>query len=649
MFAALTIVSPGLHSAHLWQQASVIAEELIAEIRLRTDLVALIGEYVSLKQRGASFVGLCPFHSEKTPSFHVRRDRQFFHCFGCQEHGDALAFLMRLDGLTFPQAARWLADRAGIDLPESEEREDQEQRRERERHQRLCALMEVATAFYEAQLQEQRDSSIARAELQARGVQPEIREKFRLGYAPLAWDALAKFLEARGHSLTDAEQLGLLARRREGRGYYDRFRHRLMFPVADVQGRIVAFSGRILADPEPRPGLPPSSTQPAPKYVNSPESPIYKKGELLFGLHAARVDIRRHGWAIVCEGNFDLLALHQAGLGNAVAPLGTAFTAAQAKLLRRFAQRVTLMFDGDNAGRKAVHAAYPLLRAAELTGRVARLPPGDDPDTYLRKHGAAGLSRLVEDALGIIEYVIDAAAADAGTDAEARASAIQALGPLLVSVGNPVEIELYIQRIAQRFALSDLGVVKEQLRRGVRGTRESRPANTPQRQSSSGHRVAETKVAGRQERVKLPELALQRDLLGALLDKPELFRSDYSQRLRELLTAEDLQAIFSAAAAQIEGFGAIDASRLVTDVQGRLERVGTEAAAWLREQLSVETFPDQARAEEVLRKGIPLLQKHHVERERAKLAERIQQARQHGDESLAIALTRQRDAMRFKQ
>jgi DNA primase len=629
----------------------LIAEELIAEIRVRTDIVALIGEYVSLKQRGASFVGLCPFHNEKTPSFHVRRDRQFFHCFGCHESGDALAFLMRLDGLNFPQAARTLAERAGLDLPETDDREDFELRRERERHQRLCALMEVATAFYEAQLVEHRDSPAARAELEARAVLPATRAKFRLGYAPLAWDALATFLDAKGYSLEDAEQLGLLARRREGRGYYDRFRHRLMFPVADVQGRIVAFSGRLLPEPAPRTGngagngSSASSTQPAPKYVNSPESPIYKKGELLFGLHAARVEVRRNGWAIVCEGNFDLVALHQAGFENAVAPLGTAFTAAQARLIRRFAQRVTLMFDGDNAGTKAVHAAYPLLRAAELTGRVARLPPGDDPDTYLRKHGVPGLTRLVEDAIGIVEYVIDGAAAAAGPDAESRATAIQSLGPLLMAVGNPVEIELYIQRIAQRFALTDLGVVKEQLRRGVRGARTTRPSNSPVERSASGNRAAETKVASRQERVKLPELALQRDLLGALLDKPELFRSDYAQRLRELLTAEDLQAIFSAAAAHIEEFGAIDASRLVTDVQGQ----GNEAAAglrdWLREQLSVETYPDQARAEEFLRSGIPLLAKRKIERERVELAERIQQAHQHGDVDLAIALTKQRDAM----
>ncbi|HKU44242.1 MAG TPA: DNA primase [Polyangiales bacterium] len=603
----------------------MIAEELIAEIRSRTDIVALIGEYVALKQRGASFTGLCPFHSEKTPSFHVRRDRQFFHCFGCHESGDAVTFLMRVEGLNFPQAARLLAERAGIDLPDTDDREDHALRRKRERDQRLCALMEVATQFYVERLADHPQSKVARDELAARGVSAETAAKFRLGYAPLAWDALATWLEQRDYSLADAELLGLVQRRQQGRGYYDRFRHRLMFPIADLQGRIVAFSGRILPDPTAKPD------QPSPKYVNSPESPIYKKGEVLFGLHAARVEIRRNGWAIVCEGNFDLLALHQAGFQNVVAPLGTAFTQAQARLLRRFAQRVTLMFDGDAAGRKAAHAAYPLLKGADLTGRVARLPSGDDPDSFLRKHGAEGLKQRLEAALGIIEFLIDTAAEAAGPAAEARAAAIQTLGPVLVTNGNPVEIELYIERIAQRFSLSDLGVVKQQLRRGVRAASGIEPKP-----------VAETKLAVREDRVKLPELALQRDLLGALLDKPELFRSDHSQHLSELLTAEDLRAIFSAAAAQIEEFGALDAQRLVREVPGN------EAVTWLREQLSVETYSDHARAEEVLRKGIPLLRKHRVERERAELAARIQQARQRGDESLAIALTKQRDATRIK-
>ncbi len=618
----------------------MIAEEFISDIRARTDIVALIGEYVALRQRGASFVGLCPFHNEKTPSFHVRRDRQFFHCFGCQENGDVLAFLMRLEGLNFPQAARALAERAGVDLPEeSVTKEDREQRRERERRERLCALMEVATEFFVAQLASHPQAHAARAELTERGVTPETEAKFRLGYAPLGWDALSTFLQQRGYALAEAEVLGLVAPRREA-GHYDRFRHRLMFPIADLQGRIVAFSGRLLPEPNPKPGV-----APGPKYVNSPESPIYKKGELLFGLHAARVAIRRNGWAVLCEGNFDLLALHQAGFENAVAPLGTAFTAAQAKLLKRFAQRITLMFDGDTAGRKAAQAAFPLLRANELTGRVAKLPPGDDPDTYLRKHGTAGLTRLIDGSVGIVEYLIDASAEAAGPGAEARAAAIQSLGPILVSAWNPVEIELYIQRIAQRFSLTDLGVVKDQLRRGVRAASPNAP------RSNGASRPAE-KLAVREERVKLPELALQRDLLGALLDKPELFGSVYSQHLKELLTAEDLRAIFSAAAAQIEAYGALDAQRLVTEVLGHTAGpglgLGSDATAWLRERLSVETYSDQARAEEVLRKGIPMLQKRSIERGRAELAERIQQARQHGDETLAIALTKQRDAMRIK-
>jgi DNA primase len=565
---------------------------------------------------------------------------------------------MRLDGLTFPQAARVLAERAGVEVPESDAPDDIEQRRERQRNERLCALMEVATQFYATQLVEHPLAKHAQAELEQRGVQPEVAASFRLGYAPHAWDALARHLEEREYSIDDAVLLGLVAPRRNagnvgnaasssngrntgrsgaaGGNHYDRFRHRLMFPVTDLSGRVVAFSGRLLPELEPQN----PAAGPAPKYVNSPESPIYKKGEQLFGLHAARVEIRRHGWAVLCEGNFDLVALHQAGVQNAVAPLGTAFTQTQARLLRRFAQRVTLMFDGDAAGAKAAHAAYPLLRAVDLTGRVVRLPPGEDPDTYLRKHGVDALRRLLDGAVGLMEYLIDQAAEAAGPGAAARAAAIESLGPVVAACGNPVEIELYIERIAQRFSLTDLRVVKEQLRRGVRAAR-------PDARVDARRPVSETKVAVSKERVKLPQLALQQTLLGALLDKPELFRSAHAQHLKELLTAEDLQAIFSAAAAQVEDTGALDATKLLLDLP-LSELPGSEAADWLRERLSVETYSDHARAEEVLRKGIPLLEKHRIERDRAELATRIQLARQHGDETLAVALTRERDAIRFK-
>ena len=593
----------------------MIADELIAEIRERTDIVTLIGEFVELKQRGANFVGLCPFHSEKSPSFNVRRDRQFFHCFGCQESGDAVAFLMRLEGLTFPQAARALAERAGVEIKEADDAEDAARRRERQLHERLCAVTEAAAAFYVEQLKQQSEDSVARRELATRCVGVETASQFRLGYAPLSWDALTNYLTQKEHSLQDAETLGLIARRRTGSGYYDRFRHRLMFPVTDLQGRVIAFSGRLLASADTRP------TE-EPKYVNSPESPIYKKGALLFGLHHARVEIRRNGWAILCEGNFDLVALHQAGFRNAVAPLGTAFTDTQARLLRRFAQRVTLMFDADTAGRKAVSAALPLLRASELAARVAALPNGADPDSFLRAQGADALRRVVDSAPGIVEYLIDAASESVGNSAAERANAIAGLGPVVAAVGNPVEVELYIQRIARRFSISELRVVKEQLRQGVQAARQ------PQRQSSTA-----TKLAPAPRRVKLPEL--QSGLLGAFLDKPALFRSQYAENLKELLTVEELQSIFSAAAAQFAERGPLDAPRLLAQL------AGNPALDWLKERLSVEMFADDARAEEELRSGIPLLAKQNIERELPELAKRAQLARQRGDEMEALTLTRQ--------
>jgi DNA primase len=593
----------------------LIDDVLISEIRERTDIVALIGEFVELKQRGANFVGLCPFHSEKSPSFNVRRDRQFFHCFGCQESGDALTFLMRLEGISFPQAAHVLAERAGIELKETDDREDAARRRERELSERLCAVSEAAAVFYVEQLRRQPEQSVARAELAKRRVSSETAAEFRLGYAPASWDALTLHLTQKGHSLSDAQALGLIAPRRQGSGYYDRFRNRLMFPVTDLSGRVVAFSGRLLASNDAR------ATE-EPKYVNSSESPIYKKGALLFGLHQARVEVRRSGWAILCEGNFDLVALHQAGFRNAVAPLGTAFTETQARLLRRFAQRVTLMFDADNAGRKAVQAAFPLLRTSELTGRVAALPVGADPDSFLREHGVQALQQLVDGAPGIVEYLIDAAAERVGPSAAERAETIAGLGPVIAGVGNPVEVELYIERIARRFSVTDTRVVKDQLRQGLQKTRQ------PQRQTSTT-----TKVAPPPGRVKLPQLQLS--LLGALLDKPALFRSQYAENVKELLTVEELQSIFSAAAAQFAERETLDAPRLLAQL------AGNAAVDWLKERLSVEMYSDEAKAEEELRSGIPSLAKQNIECELPRLAQRVQLARQRGDENEALTLTRQ--------
>jgi DNA primase len=601
----------------------LLSDEIISEIRDRVDMVALVGEYVRLVKRGANHVGLCPFHAEKTPSFNVNGANKFFHCFGCKESGDPFAFVMRLEGQTFPQAARVLAERCGVVIPDSDGAEDAADQRERKRRDHLHALLEEACRFYQRQLIEHPHAGLARAELAQRNVAHETAERFRLGYAPHAWDALSLHLASKGFSAVDAETVGLLARRKSGTGHYDRFRGRLMFPVRELGGQVLAFSGRLLPAPEGSP--PPSSDNPEPKYVNSPESPLYHKGDVLYGLHEARVEVRRNGWALLCEGNFDLLALHQAGFGNALAPLGTAFTAAQAKLIARFAQRVTVLFDGDNAGLKAVHAAAPLLQQHALRGAVARLPPGQDPDSFARSAGVEALQRLVQNAQGMIEFLIDSAAEHAGDSASDRAAALAALAPTLRAVESPVEQQMYVTRVMQRFDLPSPVAVVRELRLGQRSASASAPA--------PARNLATSPKSG-----KLPALQRERELLGVLLEYPALLRRPEAARLEGLLGTE-LRRVFEAAAGALQESGALDVTALFSALGDSAE------LDWVKERLARQTILNGDKLEMGLSSGIELLIKARAEQERG-LKSQVLEARRRGDDELAVRLTRQLDELR---
>lgn len=637
----------------------MIGDDKVAEVRERTDIVQLIGEYVVLKRAGASFKGLCPFHSEKSPSFHVNPQRQFFHCFGCQASGDVFKFVMQLEGRSFPEALRQLADRAGVELPQIEARESDAVRREKAKRERLTAITESAAGFFLEMLAKHPHAHLARAEIDKRAMKPETIATYRLGYAPHGWDGLAKHLGSRGFSLAECEEAGLIVPRKAGDGHYDRFRHRLMFPIADVHGKIVAFSGRALDLPagEKLTGDPPA------KYVNSPEGPLYKKSELLFGLHEARVELRREGVAILCEGNFDVLAVHQAGLKHVVAPLGTAFTLAQAKLMKRYVAKVIVLFDGDNAGKKATRAAAPLLREAGLLGTVVALPPGEDPDSFLRKRGADALKQLVATAPTMLDHLIDAGASEAGSDPGARAQAIEALGPILATVESPVEIGLYIERVAQAFQIADLEAVRQQLRRGVRAARAGeRPRRDPRRDEraaptpSSDPRTdaaapadAPTGSDG-QPRRHLPAAkdlsqipGVERDLVGCLLDQPQAFDSATVEKIPELLTSREMEAIFRAALRQASVHGTVVASSLLE----ALEEDGLThgpARRWLEERLAIQTF-DAASAQSFLETAMPLLRKQQIEREQRELMRRIQEALREGNQELAAELMTLRDAL----
>jgi DNA primase len=605
----------------------MLTEEKIAEIRDSVDLVALISEYVPLRRQGARFVGLCPFHQEKTPSFGVSRGKNFFYCFGCQASGDAISFLRHVEGLGFAEAIAKLAERSGIELPRSDDRSQAQLERARSQRERLSEVMEHARAFYEASLVSAEHAEIARAEIEKRGVVPEVAQRFRLGYAPLSWDGLARYLTQKRVEMQDAVDVGLIAPRRQGAGYYDRFRHRLMFPVSDQHGRLLAFSGRALALPE---GAPPESAPPA-KYINSPEGPLYKKGHVLFGLEQARVAMRKKNQVVLCEGNFDLIGLHQAGFDNALAPLGTAFTLDQAQLIRRFVEEVVVVFDGDGAGRKATRAAFELLETAQLRSRAVRLPDGFDPDTFLREQGVEKLRALIQSARSIVDFIVEDFV-NYVSDASSRARAIRGLGRYWERL-HAAERHQFVELVSRKFDIHNLASIAKELQRGALEAKQTAPGKLAARGNELGAAPTQRTM---QVRMRRPEElpARQCEVLRMLLEWPDLLEESAKNRLAAVLTDPDLQAIFLATARMVEQRREIDAPALLEEV------AGNPAHAWLAERLSRGREFDRERAEGLLKEGITLLERDESKRQRARLRQEIQAARDRGDHAEATELTR---------
>ena len=538
----------------------MISPDTIALVRDRTDLIAVITESVpSLKRRGRSWVGLCPFHKEKTPSFHVNPDRGFFHCFGCKEAGSAIDFLMKADGLTFPEAVRSLAERAGIVIEEEDRTERSEVDRQKKQRDDLYAVNQLAATYFEQQLREHPQRQYALDELARRGLVPgwarqtpdanqpaidDALQAFRIGYAPPGWDGLATFVKAQGVSPIAAEAVGLLVPRTSGKGYYDRFRHRLMFAVVDPQGRVIAFSGRALKD-IPEEGTP-AAAQPPPKYINSPESPIYTKGSALFGLHQARHAIRQEECAVVVEGNFDVVSLHAHGVGNVVAPLGTAFTADQAKLLRRYAPSVVLLFDGDAAGRSAVKKSREPCMKEGLSAKVAALPGGVDPDEYVRAHGAKRLHEIVKAATGMLDYLIEVELDEtfSSLDARDRVERVARVNKLLADERDPMVREMakvYADRLSARLDLHGLAPGQDDVK--MPRTLRELEIKVQTGLAEEGQRV--TGPSPKQARIKSkPAGSNERaEIVGAILEYPSLLDEPEVQAELGLLQGSSAQTV----------------------------------------------------------------------------------------------------------
>lgn len=379
-----------------WQRKAValIPPDLIEKITQANDIVDVIGSYFPLKRSGPVFKALCPFHKEKTPSFTVNPQRQIFKCFGCNAGGSVIRFVMNYENLDFPSAARRLAERAGIVIPEEDFTGPD--KGEAGLKKRLLRLHQEATEWFERCLRKSPGAQGARDYLRSRGINHEVAGRWKIGYAPNSWDAFSNW--ATGHGYIEEELLasGLVSARQEG-GFYDRFRNRVMFPICNEgNGEVIAFSGRILeADPK------------AAKYVNSPETLLFKKGSVLFGLHKSKRALIEKGTAVVLEGQIDVISAFEAGVQNVIAPQGTAFTDRQAQILKRYVQEVILCFDSDAAGQKATERSLGALLDANLIVSVAVMPPGHDPDSLIREHGAAAFAEQIASAHDFFDYQIE--------------------------------------------------------------------------------------------------------------------------------------------------------------------------------------------------------------------------------------------------
>jgi len=434
-----------------------VSQDVIERIRAQTDIVDLVGQYMNLRRSGDNYRALCPFHNEKTPSFNVNHSRQIFHCFGCGRGGDAFRFLMLHDGLSFPEAVRVLARRAGIPL----EAESPGTVHRRAQRTRLVELNGFAQTYFRRQLSSETGLE-PRRYIERRGISNEVKEQFMLGYAPDSWTHCVVQAGKAGFSQQEIERSGLGKRRPGGDGLYDLFRNRLMFPIHNISGNVVGFGGRTLGDDEP-------------KYINTPETDVYHKGETLYGLYQARDAVRQQRTVLIVEGYMDLLPVVQAGFANVVATLGTALTDRQAGLVRRFAESAVLVYDGDDAGVTAAERGVAVLAQVGIEPRVVLLPEGNDPDDFIRDKGPEGFREVLDHAADMLEFVLRDGAADTLTPSDKSALAQRAFA-VIGAIGDSVKQSSYLRVLAHRLKVDETSVRREFSRsRRRRRSRDSSP------------------------------------------------------------------------------------------------------------------------------------------------------------------------------
>lgn len=502
---------------------ALIPPDIIEDVRSQTDIVNLIGEYVRLEKKGKNYTGSCPFHSERDPSFTVSPDKQMFYCFGCHAGGNVIKFLMLAENLTFVESVRRLADRAGIYFPDTERHWD---RKKAAREERAWQANAHAAEFYHGYLLQSPGAAAAREYLKKRGLSREVIEKFKIGYSPVTWDSLISHMAGLGYQAGELTEYGLAAGDKSR--IFDRFRGRIMFPVTNPQGKVVAFGGRMLGQGKNQP-----------KYLNTPETQFFNKGRVLFGLDLARQAIRQAGYAVIMEGYMDVVAAHQYNVCNTLASMGTSLTPDQGRILKRYTRDVYIAYDADSAGIKAAVRGLDILQQQGFRLKVISMSEGADPDDYIRENGVEGWRRLVAGAENLLEYKLRLAQKEKEETADILAEVL----PNLAEMKSDVELEEGIKLVASRLNLN-WESIKGEIRRFKADQRKIRAK--PDKIAKNKHNIKES------IKVRSAVEAAERGLLKALVEDPENLQNFRSVLGDDFIQEPVHRELYQAMAARID-------------------------------------------------------------------------------------------------
>ncbi len=578
-----------------------IPESKIEEVRSSSDIVDIISSYLTLKKRGKNYLGLCPFHKEKSPSFNVSAEKQMYHCFGCGVGGNVFTFVMELEKVSFIEAVRTLADKAGISLP-SEGSEDRTQATENEALYTLC---QMTGRYYFDNLTNTVEGKLALEYFHHRGFTDDTIRKFGLGYSMHSWDALIKKAEQEKISVEQLDKAGLVVKREDGSGYYDRFRGRAMFPIFSASGRTIGFGARKMREDDP-----------LGKYINSPETPIYNKSRSLYGIFHSKESIREKEFAILVEGYADLISVFQAGIENVVASSGTALTEEQIQLIGRYAKNITLVYDADSAGSKATIRGVDLVIENGLDVKIAALPAGEDPDSFVKKHGAVEFQKLLGSAVSFLDFKAKMFQSQGLLETpEGQTRAVRSIVETIAKMKDEIQRNFYIKSVAERYGIYE-NVLFRELEKLI-GKERSHEQQVRRREISQ--ELPQDNTDAQKQPMSNELSAPERDLLKLMLEngnemvqfilsrvEPELFKHPRARQMVQFIRQRAREGIALDANSLVNDLEDVDLKHFIADLAFRKYELSSGWAA-------IDSLPEEADPWEIAESCVTILRRQQID------------------------------------